>query len=811
MRLSSVRHSTINFVWSFMWLTLITASTAVDTITITSPLKDGENLTSAGGRFALGFFSPGNQGARYVGIWYNTIPVMTIVWVANRQTPVIDKAGVLCVRNHPPRLVIVNGTGGVIWSTNSTGSLQNPVAQILDSGNLVIRDRDDASPDDFLWQSFDYPSNIHMPGMKLGWNLTTGLNRYITSWKSSNDPSVGSYTYGIDLEGYPEPVLMKGSVEQYRNGPWNGVRFVGNQNLKPNSLFTYDFFLNNQEVYYIYDLVNTSILTHRILGQYGTMQRLNWDEDSQGWVVYLTEQSNSCDNYGTCGSYGSCNIATTTECECLTGYVPRSPVNWKGGDWSDGCVRKTPLTCGKGDAFMRFSNVKLPDTQYAWYNMNMSLNDCRKMCLGNCSCLAYANIFVTNGGAGCFMWFDVLMDIEILTQNGQDLYVKLAAEDILALRGGNEKLWTAVGCSILGIPLLILGITLHVKKILRRHEEAKKRAREEEGECPAFQFNTIAHATNKFSDDNKLGEGGFGPVYKGVLKGGKEIAVKRLSKDSKQGLEEFKNEVVCIARLQHRNLVRLFGCCIRGEERMLIYEYMPNQSLDYFIFDEKRRMLLDWPRRFQIITGIARGLVYLHEDSRLRIIHRDLKASNILLDANLNPKISDFGMARSFEGADSQAMTLTVVGTYGYMPPEYVIDGQFSVKSDVFSFGVLLLEIVSGKRNRGFNNSKHGHNLIGHAWSRYLEGAGLDVLDPLIAKSCIAPQVLRSIHIGLLCVQQSPDERPTMSSVMMMLDSGRELPKPNLPGFFIGRIIHNESSHESVSSKKISAKVVYAR
>ncbi|GAB2285038.1 hypothetical protein Dimus_019494 [Dionaea muscipula] len=795
-------------VWSFVSLTFIQTSAALDTISIDNPIKDGHNLTSAGGKFAMGFFSLGSNGKRYVGIWYNTIPDMTVVWVANRESPLLDSSGCLIVANHPPRLLLVNRTGGVIWSTNSTGSSMNPIAQLLDNGNLVVRDQDYVNSDDFLWQSFDHPSDILLPQMKLGWNLGTGLNRYLTSWKGSGDPSIGSYMYGIDRQGYPEPLLMKGSDVQYRNGPWNGASFAGTPNLKPNTVFTYQFILNDEEAYYVFELVNSSVLSHVILNQYGIIQRLVWSDQVQGWVTYLTEQADNCDNYATCGMFGSCNIVNTPECSCLKGYQPKSLAYWNAGDWSGGCVRTAPFNCGKGDGFYKYSHAKLPDTSYAWYDMNMSLDNCRDKCLQNCSCVAYANIYVEDGGRGCFMWIDVIIDVEIFPRDGQDLYVRVAASE---LAHGNPKIWMVlIACSILPAALLILSATLHVRKKWRLYKEAKRRPKGE-GELPVFRFNMIAHATNNFCDENKLGEGGFGPVYKGELQGGQEIAVKRLSKDSRQGLDEFKNEVVCIARLQHRNLVRLLGCCIHAEERMLIYEYLPNKSLDYFIFDEKRSMLLDWPRRLQIINGIARGLLYLHEDSRLRIIHRDLKASNVLLDAEMNPKISDFGMARSFDGDNSQAKTLRVVGTYGYMSPEYAIDGQFSVKSDVFSFGVLLLEIVSGKRNRGFNHPAHGHNLLGHAWSRYMEGDGLELVDLATGCSFKAYQVLRTIHIGLLCVQQCPDDRPSMSSVIVMLDSNCELPEPKIPGFFIGRRFSKEYSPEWDCTNTISATLTCGR
>ncbi|KAL3576742.1 hypothetical protein D5086_022025, partial [Populus alba] len=279
--------------------------------------------------------------------------------------------------------------------------------------------------------------------------------------------------------------------------------------------------------------------------------------------------------------------------------------------------------------------------------------------------------------------------------------------------------------SVVSAGMLLLGIVLVL--LVRKKKQQKGRkvtgilggrrddtCKKEDPELQLFDLGTIACVTNNFSLTNKLGEGGFGPVYKGILEDGQEIAVKRLSKNSRQGIDEFKNEVKCIVKLQHRNLVKLLGCCIEGDEYMLIYEFLPNKSLNFFIFDETHSLKLDWPKRYNIINGIARGLLYLHQDSRLRVIHRDLKASNVLLDYEMNPKISDFGLARSLGGNETEANTNKVVGTYGYISPEYAIDGLYSPKSDVFSFGVLVLEILSGNRNRGFCHPDHSLNLLGH-------------------------------------------------------------------------------------------------
>ncbi|XVF31200.1 hypothetical protein REPUB_Repub16aG0125000 [Reevesia pubescens] len=290
----------------------------------------------------------------------------------------------------------------------------------------------------------------------------------------------------------------------------------------------------------------------------------------------------------------------------------------------------------------------------------------------------------------------------------------------------------------------------------------------ESQELPLFPLDVTLEATQHFSDENKLGEGGFGPVYKGMLADGREIAVKRLSKTSGQGLREFKNEVTVIARLQHKNLVRLLGCCLEGNELLLIYDFMPNKSLDVHLFDSTRSVQLDWKTRVTIINGIARGLLYLHEDSRLKIIHRDLKASNVLLDHEMNPKISDFGMARIFGVNQNEANTNRVVGTYGYMAPEYAMEGLFSVKSDVFSFGVLLLEIISGRKNGGFYLSEHGLSLLNYTWKLWCEEQALELMDPVLVQSCDQVEVLKYIHIGLLCVQEDPADRPIMSSSVLI-------------------------------------------
>ncbi|KAL6657917.1 hypothetical protein ACP70R_005697 [Stipagrostis hirtigluma subsp. patula] len=308
---------------------------------------------------------------------------------------------------------------------------------------------------------------------------------------------------------------------------------------------------------------------------------------------------------------------------------------------------------------------------------------------------------------------------------------------------------------------------------------------------------TLRAATGEFAESNKLGEGGFGAVYKGVLPDGDEIAVKRLSKSSTQGVEELKNELALVAKLKHKNLVRLVGVCLEQQERLLVYEFVPNRSLDLILFDSEKREQLDWGQRYKIINGIARGLQYLHEDSQLKVVHRDLKASNILLDANMNPKISDFGLARIFGRDQTQAVTNRVVGTYGYMAPEYVMRGNYSVKSDAFSFGVIVLEIVTGRKNNDHYNSRQSDDLLTTVWEHWEAGTVAEIVDSCMGGSFPMDDVLRCIHIGLLCVQGDPAVRPVMSSVVMMLGTDTvTLHAPSKPAF----LARNSGDNTTVST-----------
>jgi len=294
-----------------------------------------------------------------------------------------------------------------------------------------------------------------------------------------------------------------------------------------------------------------------------------------------------------------------------------------------------------------------------------------------------------------------------------------------------------------------------------------------------FKYHILREATSNFKAENKLGEGGFGSVFKGVLPDGREIAVKRLKIGSMQGNAEFFNEANLISRVQHRNLVKLLGCCVESSERLLVYEYLQNSSLDKIIFDTTQSHSLKWRERYEIIVGTARGLAYLHEESEIRIIHRDIKASNILLDNKQKPKITDFGLAKLFAEDESHVST-RVAGTLGYMAPEYALRGQLTEKADVFSFGVLLLEIVSGRKNQSL--AQGTEFLIEETWRLYEAERALEIMDSTLGGSYSREEGIRVIKIGLLCTQAASLLRPSMSQVLSMLTSEREdLPSPTKP------------------------------
>ncbi|KAM3747149.1 hypothetical protein ACB098_05G014900 [Castanea mollissima] len=680
--------------------------TSLDALTTNQSIKDGQSLISKDNNYALGFFSPSNSSHQYHGIWYVKVTQQTVVWIANRNDPLNDSSGVLSINQYGD-LVLHDSNNGLLWSTN-----------LHDSGNLVLVQDNNKK---VLWQSFDYPTDTWLPNMKLGLYLRTGIN-----------------IYKMNPNGSPQVFLYNGSTPYWRTPPWP---------------------------WYNVSNATASSVEKVVLDNTGLLQKLMWDDGVHQWMEQWSTPKYRCDKYGQCGSYSKCNPDNINmfECMCLPGYEPRSPRDWYLRDGSEGCVRKNSgfSMCKNGEGFVKLERLNLPDSSFdaAWIGMSMSSS--------------YMNI--DGKGTGCLAWYGELMDILQFTDEGSELNVRVDATELAKCirksKGSpSKKRKLAIALLSIAVPMFLVSLLAYIWLMKKKKTKGSFEGNElkDSGTHPdllIFNLSCMVAATENFSPTNKLGQGGFGSVFKGQLSNGQQIAVKRLSKSSRQGMEEIKNEVMLIAKLQHRNLVKLLGYCIQEEEKMLIYENMPNKSLDSFIFDHTRSSFLNWSNRFEIIIGIARGILYLHQDSRLKIIHRDLKANNVLLDAEMNPKISDFDMARIFKEGQTQDKTT-----------KYTIFGKFPIKSNVFSFGVILLEIVSGKKNSDSYQKHPSLTLIGHVWELWREDRALDVLDSSIKEA-----------FGLLCVQEEVVDRPTMLAVHLMLSSERALPFPKQPAFIFRR------------------------
>ncbi|CAI8612335.1 unnamed protein product [Vicia faba] len=818
-----------NLISFFNFITLLLCCSSFTTSSSQQFMKDNETLSSNSGNFTLGFFTPQNSTDRYVGIWCKTQDF--VIWVANRNQPLInDSSGVLTISNDG-NLVVLNGQKDVIWSSSLTNvtSKTNSSFTLSDYGNLVLSETTTGST---IWESFQHPSNALLASMVFTSNMK------LTSWKNLSDPSTGSFSLSIERLKIPEVFIWKGTRPYWRSGPWNNQIFIGIQDME--TLYLNGFHFEKDRTTGTVDLSfradDFGLLIYALNPQ-GQMHENSWSIEEEKWIDTWTSYRSDCDVYGFCGPFGICNSKGSQICSCLEGFEPRNNQEWNQKNWTNGCVRKKLLQCenaknqsksshgNEADSFLKLSMVKVPD--FAEFSSN-ERDECKNKCLMNCSCTAYSYV----DDIGCMSWNGNLIDIQQFKTGGTDLYVRVPYVELnISDKGHKGTIIIAVSVSIGIILIVIVAYFIWIKdskperkkkhhRIFRFHKIEKPEEQSSENvigelsqaklqELLLYKFEKLATATNNFHSSNKLGQGGFGPVYKGILQDGKEIAVKRLSISSGQGLKEFMNEVVVISKLQHRNLVRLLGCCTERNEKMLMYEFMPNGSLDAYIFDPSRNKLLDWEKRFSVIEGIARGLLYLHRDSRLKIIHRDLKASNILLDVEMNPKISDFGMAKIFEVSEDHANTQRIVGTYGYMAPEYAMQGVFSDKSDVFSFGVLLIEIVCGRRNSSFYEHENSLTLLGFAWTQWREGNILCLIEPEIYDDNHHKDILRCIHIGLLCVQESAVDRPTMATVISMLNSEiMELPPARQPAFLLMQnmmhTVFSEERNEVYSNNVVS-------
>ncbi|KAH0696729.1 hypothetical protein KY290_014126 [Solanum tuberosum] len=368
----------------------------------------------------------------------------------------------------------------------------------------------------------------------------------------------------------------------------------------------------------------------------------------------------------------------------------------------------------------------------------------------------------------------------------------------------------AVGVCIIAILVgYIVGTTLHEKRVKHQTKHNGDSSDLESSVMKRslhFKYSTLEKSTDNFSEERKIGQGGFGEVFKGTLPDGREIAIKRMFLTTKIRNEEISNEIDIIGQAQHQHLVRFLGCCFTADDSFLVYEYLENKSLDLILFDPKKKKELDWKKRLKIVEGTAEGLEYLHNDCQVRIIHRDIKPSNILLDSKYRPKIADFGLAR-VNIREKGSAPLVIAGTFGYMAPEYLAQGQLTDKVDVYSFGVLMLEIVSGREFNKIPADDTLDTLVTIAWKHFKEKRAYRIIDPSMEIEDVN-EVVRVVQIALLCTQESPIMRPDMSTIIKLLtQENLEVPVPSKPPF-IDDSFYGSEQHGSIHQHHPSASSV---
>uniref|UniRef100_M8C7I9 non-specific serine/threonine protein kinase n=1 Tax=Aegilops tauschii TaxID=37682 RepID=M8C7I9_AEGTA len=514
-------------------------ASAKDQLAVGEKLLAGQSLVSDGGAFALGFFSPDDAAGparRYLGIWYNGIPgPRTVVWVANRGAPAAS-APTLALANDS-RLVMSDADGRVLWNTTVavSSSPQAPAAAVLtNEGDLVVQRANGPA----LWQSFDHPTDTFMPGMKMRPSRRTGKGDRIVSWKSSGDPAPGRFSYGLDPRTSLQLLMWNGTRPYWRTPVWTG-HAVTSMYVSAGTILYTAIVLTEEEISVAITVSSGAAPTRYVVTSSGRFQLLSLDGAASTWDMLQSWPTSGCSTYRDCGAYGYCDVTVApAACRCLDGFEPASPAEWTAFSFEQGCRRKEALPpCGRGSigvGFIAMPTMNVPD-KFSLDSGNRSAEECAARCAANCSCMAYANLQSSSAMGDvsrCIVWAGELVDAQMIGWGGETLYLRVpvaaASTDRRKKTVSQKKLMPGT-------------VTTNTWSEIEGDHTVDL-------EFPSIRLTDIVAATGNFSETLMIGRGGFGKVYK-------VVAVKRLSKDSDQGAEEFKNEAILIAKLQHRNLV----------------------------------------------------------------------------------------------------------------------------------------------------------------------------------------------------------------------------------------------------------------
>lgn len=627
-----------------------------DTLYAGHSLTGNQTIVSKNGTFELGFFQPPGSRKWYIGVWFAQISEQSVVWVANRENPVDNTAGLFTL-TRAGDLALFDDGGASVWTGEGTDIGSR--ATLLEIGNFVVFNDTGGT----VWESSRQSGDTLLPGMKIG------IGQKLTSWKSSSDPAPGAFSLELDPSGPGKFVLVwKESIRYWDSGPWNGQFFSRLPEMATKYVYLFSFVNNRTDTFFTYSLTpGARLLTRFVIDQVGDVRLYTWI-DGNNWNMFWSQPQDQCEIYDFCGSFGICRHTDNLRfCNCLQGFEPRDPPAWESENWSGGCARKSPLNCNRNgkssDGFLELQGEVFGDNS----SENRTVEDCESACMGNCSCMAFSY----RDSKSCRMWAGDLLTLTDGADNGKNetVFVRLAEADLPQTFKHHDRRLIETLVAVSGC-LAFVGVVFLVGFLCWRSGPEKYKDNVP-GSLRMFAYRELQFATRSFSE--RLGGGGFGSVYKGVLPDETHVAVKVLE-GSSQGEKQFRMEVSTIGTIQHVNLVRLRGFCTEGTNRMLVYDYMPNGSLNSLLFPKPIKPhpnILDWNTRYEIALGTARGILYLHEKCRDCIIHCDIKPENILLDADLIPKVADFGLAKLI-GRDFTHVLTTMRGTRGYLAPEWI-------------------------------------------------------------------------------------------------------------------------------------------
>lgn len=749
--------------------------------------------------FALGFLQAGSSPSFSLSLFYFQLPQLepTVVWTANRGHLVSANSSLQITGEGD---LVLSDSGVQVWHTNTSGQ-GVASAVVSEHGNLILNGRNSSN---IVWQSWDQDSmDTLLPGQSLllGMSMVDGKGKYRVTMQT--DQNFVMYFLGaLTIRDTKNPYWMSDT--------WNLSATQAYYNAS-DGLVLY----NNKTGHIVKVLLQTTPSSQReriVLSESGVLTRYMLSSDLQSWKPVIQVPSSICTVVGLCGQYGLCSVdaqnMTDYNCSCPDGFNFLNP-----NDWSAGCRSNYPLDCNLGTKM-----TKLPGVRYSTHSAGKSLDyhydnnatsedACVKACNASCFCAA-----ATFDGQDCLLSTLGQVNTGNTLNSSSVTYLKtsvypannIPSSHATEKQGKREVISTGAAVGI-GIALGLASLA-GLANLARWYAQHKQSQNEEDQEGMGgdngdqlpllggpvyFSYKEMRAATNGFSQ--LLGRGGFGPVYKGMLAGGTLVAVKRLE-GSTFGDKQFKAEVRTIGSVHHMNLVRLLGFCAKGSHRMLVYDFMAKGSLDKYIFYDPQsegKNVIDWETRFQVVISTARAIKYLHEECQPCIVHCDIKPENILLDEDFNAKVSDFGMAQLLGGEANTGSITRMKGTAGYMAPEWTSSKRISSKADVYSFGIVVLEVMSGRRaietevesvsmvelsTWAYDQLMDHCNPLALLDSRLLPPATLDATPPHLT-----PEFQRAAFVALWCIHKDPSVRPSMGSVLQILEGLVPVDPPPYP------------------------------